>query len=168
MQIARALIDGAAKLVVFDEPTAPLEAQEASLVSSAILRLRQQGIAILYISHYLNEIAALCDRGTVLRNGEVVGYPDRAILQNTDALIKMMVGRDIEQLYTPRQSSAHQVDTAVPVLSVRQLSDGAQLNAITFDIQPGEIVGVAGLLGARPRRAGRSALRAAPRPQRHD
>jgi hypothetical protein len=53
----------------------PLEAQEASLVSSAILRLRDQGIAILYISHYLNEIAALCDRGTVLRNGEVVGYP---------------------------------------------------------------------------------------------
>ena len=148
VQIARALIDGAAKLVVFDEPTAPLEAQEASLVSSAILRLRQQGIAILYISHYLNEIAALCDRGTVLRNGEVVGYPDRELLQNTDALIKMMVGRDIEQLYTPRQSSAHQVDAAVPVLSVRQLSDGAQLNAITFDIQPGEIVGVAGLLGA--------------------
>lgn len=105
-------------------------------------------IAILYISHYLNEIAALCDRGTVLRNGEVVGYPDRELLQNTDALIKMMVGHDIEQLYTPRQSSAHQVDAAVPVLSVRQLSDGAQLNAMTFDIQPGEIVGVAGLLGA--------------------
>ena len=148
VQIARALIDGAAKLVVFDEPTAPLEAQEAGLVTSAILRLREQGIAILYISHYLNEIAALCDRGTVLRNGEVVGYPDRALLQNTDALIKMMVGRDIEQLYTPRQSSAHQVDAAAPVLSVRHLSDGQQLRDITFDIQPGEIVGVAGLLGA--------------------
>ena len=139
VQIARALIDGAAKLVVFDEPTAPLEAQEAGLVTSAILRLREQGIAILYISHYLNEIAALCDRGTVLRNGEVVGYPDRALLQNTDALIKMMVGRDIEQ---------HQVDAAAPVLSVRHLSDGQQLRDITFDIQPGEIVGVAGLLGA--------------------
>ena len=137
VQIARALIDGAAKLVVFDEPTAPLEAQEASLVSSAILRLREQGIAILYISHYLNEIAALCDRGTVLRNGEVVGYPDRELLQNTDALIKMMVGRDIEQLYTPRQSSAHQVDAAAPVLSVRHLSDGQQLHDISFDIQPG-------------------------------
>ena len=62
----------------------PLEAQEASLVSSAILRLRDQGIAILYISHYLNEIATLCDRGTVLRNGEVVGYPDRDLLQNTE------------------------------------------------------------------------------------
>ena len=106
VQIARALIDGAARLVVFDEPTAPLEAQEASLVSSAILRLRDQGIAILYISHYLNEIATLCDRGTVLRNGEVVGYPDRDLLQNTEALIAMMVGREIDQLYTPRQRPA--------------------------------------------------------------
>lgn len=125
VQIARALIDGAARLVVFDEPTAPLEAQEASLVSSAILRLRDQGIAILYISHYLNEIATLCDRGTVLRNGEVVGYPDRDLLQNTEALIAMMVGREIDQLYTPRQRPAAD-NGATPLLSVRQLSDGRQ------------------------------------------
>ena len=148
VQIARALIDGAAKLVVFDEPTAPLEAQEASLVSSAILRLREQGIAILYISHYLNEIAALCDRGTVLRNGEVVGYPDRSLLQDTDALIKMMVGREIEQLYTPRRSAPPEADAIAPLLSVRALGDGHQLCDINFDIQPGEIVGIAGLLGA--------------------
>ncbi len=147
VQIARALIDGAARLVVFDEPTAPLEAQEASLVSSAILRLRDQGIAILYISHYLNEIATLCDRGTVLRNGEVVGYPDRDLLQNTEALIAMMVGREIDQLYTPRQRPAAD-NGAIPLLSVRQLSDGRQLQDLSFDIQPGEIVGVAGLLGA--------------------
>ncbi len=146
VQIARALIDGAARLVVFDEPTAP-EAQEASLVSSAILRLRDQGIAILYISHYLNEIATLCDRGTVLRNGEVVGYPDRDLLQNTEALIAMMVGREIDQLYTPRQRPAAD-NGATPLLSVRQLSDGRQLQDLSFDIQPGEIVGVAGLLGA--------------------
>ena len=133
--------------MVFDEPTAPLEAQEASLVSSAILRLRDQGIAILYISHYLNEIATLCDRGTVLRNGEVVGCPDRDLLQNTEALIAMMVGREIDQLYTPRQHPAAD-NGATPLLSVRQLSDGRQLQDLSFDIQPGEIVGVAGLLGA--------------------
>ncbi|AVB73261.1 hypothetical protein C3483_18695 [Klebsiella pneumoniae] len=130
VQIARALIDGAARLVVFDEPTAPLEAQEASLVSSAILRLRDQGIAILYISHYLNEIATLCDRGTVLRNGEVVGYPDRDLLQNTEALIAMMVGREIDQLYTPRQRPAAD-NGATPLLSVRQLSDGRQLQELS-------------------------------------
>ncbi len=74
MQIARALIDGAARLVVFDEPTAPRGAGG----QSGLLRYpapARPGIAILYISHYLNEIATLCDRGTVLRNGEVVGYP---------------------------------------------------------------------------------------------
>ncbi|TCT90870.1 monosaccharide ABC transporter ATP-binding protein (CUT2 family) [Gibbsiella quercinecans] len=146
VQIARALIDGAARLVVFDEPTAPLEAHEASLVSAAIVRLREQGIAILYISHYLNEIAALCDRATVLRNGEVVGYPDRDLLQNTDAVINLMVGRDIEQLYTPRQNAA--AATSAPLLAVRGLSDGRQLHNVSFEVKPGEIVGVAGLLGA--------------------
>ncbi len=109
--------------------------------------VRDQGIAILYISHYLNEIATLCDRGTVLRNGEVVGYPDRDLLQNTEALIAMMVGREIDQLYTPRQRPAAD-NGATPLLSVRQLSDGRQLQDLSFDIQPGEIVGVAGLLGA--------------------
>lgn len=148
VQIARALIDGAAKLVVFDEPTAPLEAHEASLVSDAILRLRDQGIAILYISHYLNEIASLCDRGTVLRNGEVVGYPDREVLQNTDSVIHMMVGREIDRLYTPRQHEADASADEVPLLCVRSLSDGQQLQDISFDIRKGEIVGVAGLLGA--------------------
>jgi len=148
VQIARALIDGTAKLVVFDEPTAPLEVHEANLVSDAILRLKQQGIAILYISHYLNEIAALCDAGTVLRNGEVVGYPTREVLQNTDALIHMMVGREIEQLYAVRQQRHDVATSAQPLLSVRSLSDGQQLKNISFVIQPGEIVGVAGLLGA--------------------
>ncbi|MCS3430662.1 ribose transport system ATP-binding protein [Klebsiella sp. BIGb0407] len=148
VQIARALIDGAAKLVVFDEPTAPLEVHEASLVSDAILRLKEQGIAILYISHYLNEIALLCDAGTVLRNGEVVGYPDRELLQNTDALIRMMVGREIEQLYAVREQRHDVAVTDHPLLSVSSLNDGQQLKNINFVIQRGEIVGVAGLLGA--------------------
>ena len=83
----------------------------------------------------------------MLRNGEVVGYPDRDLLQNTEALIAMMVGREIDQLYTPRQRPAADNGEA-PLLSVRQLSDGRQLQDLSFDIRPGEIVGVAGLLGA--------------------
>lgn len=148
VQIARALIDGVARLVVFDEPTAPLEQFEATLVSNAITRLKAQGIAILYISHYLNEIADLCDRATVLRNGEVVGYPDRELLQDTDAVIRLMVGREIDSLYTPRQHTADASATDVPALSVENLSDGQQLKDINFSIQRGEIVGVAGLQGA--------------------
>ncbi len=145
VQIARALIDGAARLVVFDEPTAPGAGGQSGLLRYPAPA--RPGIAILYISHYLNEIATLCDRGTVLRNGEVVGYPDRDLLQNTEALIAMMVGREIDQLYTPRQRPAAD-NGATPLLSVRQLSDGRQLQDLSFDIQPGEIVGVAGLLGA--------------------
>ncbi|HDH0416334.1 sugar ABC transporter ATP-binding protein [Klebsiella pneumoniae] len=171
VQIARALIDGAARLVVFDEPTAPLEAQEASLVSSAILRLRDQGIAILYISHYLNEIATLCDRGTVLRNGEVVGYPDRDLLQNTEALIAMMVGREIDQLYTPRQRPAAD-NGATPLLSVRQLSDGRDvLVDLLYGLRPAER-GTIHLEG-RPRRirtpkqAIRAGMALVPRDRRH-
>lgn len=171
VQIARALIDGAARLVVFDEPTAPLEAQEASLVSSAILRLRDQGIAILYISHYLNEIATLCDRGTVLRNGEVVGYPDRDLLQNTEALIAMMVGREIDQLYTPRQRPAAD-NGATPLLSVRQLGAGRDvLVDLLYGLRPAER-GTIHLEG-RPRRirtpkqAIRAGMALVPRDRRH-
>ena len=100
MQIARALIDGAAKLVVFDEPTAPLEAQEASLVSSAILRLREQGIAILLFPTISTKsppfaIAVRCcvtARSSAIPTGSSRRIPTR--------WIKMMVGRDREQLYT--------------------------------------------------------------------
>lgn len=72
----------------------------------------------------------------MLRNGEVVGYPDRDLLQNTEALIAMMVGREIDQLYTPRQRPAADNGEA-PLLSVRQLSDGRQLQDLSFDIHPG-------------------------------
>lgn len=72
----------------------------------------------------------------MLRNGEVVGYPDRDLLQNTEALIAMMVGREIDQLYTPRQRPAAD-NGAAPLLSVRQLSDGRQLQDLSFDIHPG-------------------------------
>ena len=101
MQIARALIDGAARLVVFDEPTAPWR-RRRPVWSPPLSCACATGIAILYISHYLNEIATLCDRGTVLRNGKW-SATDRDLLQNTEALIAMMVGREIDQLYTPRQ-----------------------------------------------------------------
>ncbi|MFH4377091.1 hypothetical protein WAJ76_20455, partial [Acinetobacter baumannii] len=72
---------------------------------------------------------------------------DRDLLQNTEALIAMMVGREIDQLYTPRHHPAAD-NGAATLLSVRQLSDGRQLQDLSFAIQPGEIVGVAGLLGA--------------------
>lgn len=143
IQIARALVDEGGRLVVFDEPTAPLASAEVGRVFTAIRRLQSQGIAILYVSHYLGEIAELCDRVTVLRNGSDVGVVDRFDQHTRGELIQMMVGREIEQLFPDRQASAKD-----PVLTATGLSDGAHFEDASFEVCRGEIVGVAGLLGS--------------------
>lgn len=143
IQIARALVDEGGRLVVFDEPTAPLASAEVGRVFTAIRRLQDQGIAILYVSHYLGEIAELCDRVTVLRNGSDVGVIDRFDEATRGELIRLMVGREIEQLFPERQSSRGE-----PVLAATGLGDGAHFSDVTFEVGRGEIVGVAGLLGS--------------------
>ena len=76
VQIARALVDNQAKIVVFDEPTAPLASAEIAHLFQAISGLKRRGIAIVYVSHYLGEITSICDRVTVFRNGQDVGVID--------------------------------------------------------------------------------------------
>ncbi|WP_407062028.1 sugar ABC transporter ATP-binding protein [Brenneria tiliae] len=150
VQIARALIDGNARLVVFDEPTAPLEAREAGLLLQTILALKQRGIAIIYISHYLNEIAEICDRVTVLRNGRKVATLQGAEARHIDGMIQLMVGRDINGLFAaPRRAAASEP----PFLRVDRLTDGRHFRPLGFSLARGEIVGIAGLLGS-----GREAL----------
>ena len=78
VQIARALIDGKARLVVFDEPTAPLAAAEVEQLFRSIRRLRERGIAMIYVSHYIGEITEICDAVTVFRNGADVGVSGRS------------------------------------------------------------------------------------------
>ncbi|WP_145600041.1 sugar ABC transporter ATP-binding protein [Yersinia frederiksenii] len=149
VQIARALIDGQARLVVFDEPTAPLEASEAQRVFAAISELKSRGIAIIYISHYLSEITALCDRVTVFRNGKEVDTLSAVTQQDIPQLIRLMIGRDLEALFAPRQPK-----TALkPRLEVNQLRLNRAFSPLSFQIAEGEIVGIAGLLGS-----GRDAL----------
>ncbi|WP_454878162.1 sugar ABC transporter ATP-binding protein [Serratia inhibens] len=148
VQIARALIDGQAQLVVFDEPTAPLEARESQLLFNAIARLKRRGIAIIYVSHYLTEIAQICDRVTVFRNGRNVGTLQQ--LGDIARMIPMMVGREITSLFAPRPAQRAVVE---PWLSAESLSDGTQLRDVSLQLAPGEIVGIAGLLGS-----GREAL----------
>jgi len=150
VQIARALIDGQAQLVVFDEPTAPLEARASQLLFNAIARLKQRGIAIIYVSHYLAEIAQICDRVTVFRNGRDVGTLQQLGDGDIARMILMMVGREITHLFAPRPARRA---AAEPWLSAENLSDGAQLRDVSLQLAPGEIVGIAGLLGS-----GREAL----------
>lgn len=145
VQIARALVDEGARLVVFDEPTAPLAAAEIDRVFDAIERLRSAGIAILYVSHYLGEITAICDRVTVFRNGRDVGVLDEVDDAADRELIRLMVGRDIGQLFPAREANAA---AGEPALRVRGLGDGARFRDVDLEVARGEIVGVAGLLGS--------------------
>ena len=142
VQIARALIDGAAKLVVFDEPTAPLSSGETEKLFAAITNLKARGIAMIYVSHYLAEITDICDRVTVLRNGKTVSVFEEVLPDSADAMITAMVGREIEALF-PDGSHAASAD----LLEVRNLKHQAFSN-VSFDVRAGEIVGIAGLIGS--------------------
>lgn len=143
VQIARALIDGAAKFVVFDEPTAPLASDEVETVMHAIRRLKEQGIAILYVSHYLSEITDICDRVTVFRQGKTVGVFDDISDASGSELVYAMVGRDIKDMFPPkgqRQTGAG--------FEVTELGDGAAFKDIYLNVGKGEILGIAGLIGS--------------------
>ncbi|MGI8465720.1 sugar ABC transporter ATP-binding protein [Pectobacterium punjabense] len=150
VQIARALIDGKARLVVFDEPTAPLEAREVAQLLHTLQTLKQRGIAIIYVSHYLNEIADICDRVTVLRNGKSVTTLDFPETKDIDTMIRLMVGREIASLFPDGEKRTF---TGTPLLQVEQLTDRQHFQPIRFQVAAGEIVGIAGLLGS-----GREAL----------
>lgn len=167
VQIARALIDGQARLVVFDEPTAVLGAEDISTLFGAIRGLRDAGISMVYVSHYLSEITEICDRVTVFRNGVDVGTIDlghtaRAKADDADKkdrgqavgrppngsqhqreIIKLMVGRDITDMYPDRTAA-----TGATVLEVSGLGDGVRFNNVDFSVSAGEIVGLTGIIGS--------------------
>ena len=169
VQIARALIDGQARLVVFDEPTAVLGATDINTLFGNIRRLRDTGISIVYVSHYLSEITEICDRVTVFRNGEDVGTidlggataPPGPDPSDTDSawsaangaprqgeIIKLMVGREITDMYPDRKPEAGET-----VLEVSGLSDGSRFSDVNFSVRTGEILGLTGIIGS-----GREAL----------
>lgn len=142
VQIARALIDGQARLVVFDEPTAPLSSSETDRLFAAIKALKSRGIAMIYVSHYLAEITDICDRVTVLRNGCNVCVFDQVLPGSADAMISAMVGRDIDALFPTSDRSPGPV-----VLEVQALCH-AQFNDVNLTLHQGEIIGIAGLIGS--------------------
>lgn len=143
VQIARALIDNRAKLVVFDEPTAPLASGEVEELFRAIRRLRERGIAMIYVSHYLSEITDICDRVTVFRNGEDVAVFDEVDGAKTNQIIGAMVGREISALYPEKQHTP-----AETVLRAVDLSDGQKFADVNLEVRRGEIIGIAGLIGS--------------------
>ena len=147
VEIARAL-SGDAKVLVFDEPSASLPGRDVERLLDVIRRLRERGLGIIYISHRFEEIFAVADRVTVLRDGKRVSGAPMAGLDRRQ-LIRWMVGRDVSEEFPPRSPKPGDV-----VLDVSHLSAPPRFHDVSFTVCAGEIVGLAGLVGAGRSSAG--------------
>lgn len=142
VEIACALGSGA-RIVIMDEPTASLTRKEQLLLFKIVRDLRNSGVGVIYISHRLEEIFELADRVTILRDGESVGT--HAVEGMTEArMIQHMIGREMSSIYPPSESEPGEV--VLSLKSVGCKSSGVQ--GVTLDVRAGEVVGMAGLIGA--------------------
>ena len=141
VEIARALLMNA-QILVMDEPTAALTPPEAERLLAIIRDLKARGIGIIYVSHRLDEIFAIADRVMVLRDGRHVGTRSKGEV-NRAQLIEMMVGRKLEQEFPPRAARP-----GAEVLRVSNLNRGRKVRDVSFTIHAGEVLGLAGLVGA--------------------
>lgn len=141
VEICKALMADA-KVIIMDEPTAALTASETRGLFEVINSLRKKGVSIVYISHRMEEIFELCDRITVLRDGEYVGTENIADI-DLDHVVQMMIGRTIGERFPKRESHI-----GAEVLRVEGLSSGKLFKDIHFDVKAGEVLGVSGLMGA--------------------
>ncbi|MDD3820376.1 MAG: sugar ABC transporter ATP-binding protein [Spirochaetales bacterium] len=141
VEIAKALIRKT-RLIVMDEPTSALSERETKRLFEVMRALKAEGVSFVYISHRLEELFAICDRLTVLRDGEYVGSaPIREL--SLERVVAMMVGREIGDRFPVKTNRPGGV-----VLEVRDLGRGRDFKGISFSLRRGEILGVAGLMGA--------------------
>jgi ABC-type sugar transport system ATPase subunit len=131
-----------AAVLVLDEPTAALAPAEVERLLAMLRRLRERGVGIIYVSHRLEEIFAVADRVTVLRDGRHVATTDAAAIDRRQ-LIRLMVGRDLSEEF-PRRSPS----PGSPVVAVRRLACAPRFTDVSFTVRAGEIVALAGLAGA--------------------
>ncbi len=131
-----------ADLIIMDEPTSAITDKEVEQLFAIIGSLKAKGVSIIYISHKMDEIFRICDDITVFRDGQYVGTKAAKELDQ-ESLIQMMVGREIKQVFHKEDADIGEV-----VLSVKNLSREGKFNNISFDVRKGEILGIAGLMGA--------------------
>ena len=131
-----------ARVLAMDEPSATLTAHELENLWRLIRRLQAQGIAIVYISHRMDEVFQIADAVTILRDGKIVGYAPVGEIGRDD-VIRLMVGRDLDETY-PKEV----MDAGRPVLEVKNLSRRGVLEDISFSVHAGEVVALAGLVGS--------------------
>jgi ribose transport system ATP-binding protein len=143
VEIAKAL-STRAKVIVMDEPSAALTGDEVDKLFEIIRKLKAQGVGIVYISHRLEEVFKIADRITVFRDGKLV-KTDAAGAFNTDELIRLMVGRSLSAHFPELPPDPPHDHT---LLSVRNLTMPGRIEDVSLDVYPGEIVGLAGLVGS--------------------
>lgn len=141
VEIAKSL-SGKARVLVMDEPTAALTSREVHLLFATIASLRAQGVAIIYISHRLDEVEQVAQRITVLRDGNVAGDAPMSELTRAD-IVRMMVGRELEALYPARHGTPGEA-----ILEVAHLTRPGAFEDVSFGVRANEIVGLYGLMGA--------------------
>jgi ribose transport system ATP-binding protein len=141
VEIAKALSLNA-RVLIMDEPTASLTEREIGTLFKIMTDLKSRGVGIVYVSHRMEEIFKICDRVSVLRDGHFVG--ERLVAEtNFDELVKMMVGRELKERFPKREGSLGPVR-----LKVDDLADQGHIAGIHFEVRSGEVLGVAGLIGA--------------------
>ncbi len=141
VEIAKATSQNA-KIIVMDEPSATLTEHELQSLFGLIRQLRSEGHSIVYISHRLEEIFEICDRVTILRDGRWIATRPIGEL-NREEIIRLMVGRELKQMI-PKEPAP----VGEPGLQVRNLTRKGELHDISFEVRKGEVVGIAGLVGA--------------------
>ncbi len=130
------------RVIIMDEPTSAITDREVETLFKQMERLRSEGVSIIYISHKMDEIFRICDTITVLRDGKFIGT-DAAANMTNQKLIQMMVGRDITEVFPKAQAKIGEV-----LLEVRELSMGKRVKNVSFALHRGEVLGIAGLVGA--------------------
>jgi ribose transport system ATP-binding protein len=141
VEIARALVMDS-RIIVFDEPTSSLTQRDAEHLFSVIDRLKRSGLGVVYISHFLEEIRRVCDRFTVLRDGQVVGQGDAAATDE-GRIVALMVGRAVDDMFPLVPHEAGE-----PILHIESLTGRRAPSDVSLALRRGEILGIFGLVGA--------------------
>ena len=142
VEIAKAL-NRDARIILMDEPSATLTKKELDALFQIIRDLKKNGIAVIYISHRMEEIFEICETATVMRDGKIIGTRDVATV-SPDELVEMMVGREVDSAYPKREG----VVIGEEILRVEHLCRKDRTQDVSFNLHKGEVLGIAGLVGA--------------------
>ncbi|MDD5370382.1 MAG: sugar ABC transporter ATP-binding protein [Anaerolineaceae bacterium] len=144
IEIAKALSHDL-KVLILDEPTAPLTNDDTIHLFEILKRIRDKGVSIIFITHRLKEVLTYCDRGTILRNGQTIKTIEIGSVTEND-IIELMIGQQLESFYRPvDRAQDHPSEIA---LEVSHLNVGKKIQDVSFNVTKGEIIGITGLLGA--------------------